>query len=110
MLGSMGTKGGIIFYHIRYGGYGTTLRCHAISGVTGCRQPKCWLTSVGLVTKPSCGWICCIGIPTCVISVFNITSYRNVLNYFLISHLIYHPQRENSWTHFQPIDNLHRLM
>jgi len=41
MLGSMGTKGGIIFYHIRYGGYGTTLRCHAISGVTGCRQPKC---------------------------------------------------------------------
>ncbi len=36
MLRSIGTKGGIILYHIKYGGYGTTLVCPAISGVTGC--------------------------------------------------------------------------
>jgi hypothetical protein len=53
MLGSMGTKGGTILYHIGYGGYGTTLGCLAISGVTSCYQPKCWLTNVGWVTKPN---------------------------------------------------------
>ncbi len=41
MLASMGTKVGTILYHIRYGGYGTTIGCLAISGVVGCRQPKC---------------------------------------------------------------------
>ncbi len=43
MLGSMGTKGGSVLYHI---GYGTTLGCLAISGVTSCSQPRFWLTSV----------------------------------------------------------------
>jgi hypothetical protein len=36
MLKSMGTKGGTILYHIRYGGYGTILGCPTISGVTRC--------------------------------------------------------------------------
>jgi hypothetical protein len=49
MLGSMGIKGGIVLYHI---GYGTTLSCLIINGVTSCYQPKCWPTSVGWVTKP----------------------------------------------------------
>jgi hypothetical protein len=40
MLGSMGIKGGIILYHIRYGGHGTTLVCPTISGVIGCSQPR----------------------------------------------------------------------
>jgi hypothetical protein len=41
MLGSMGTKGGTMLYHIKYGGYSTTLGCHVISGVTSCYQPRC---------------------------------------------------------------------
>jgi len=41
MLWSMGTKGGIVLYHIEYGGYGTTLGCLVISGVIGCYQPCC---------------------------------------------------------------------
>jgi hypothetical protein len=41
MSRSMGTKGGNILYHIRYGGYGTILSCLAISGVTCCCQPRC---------------------------------------------------------------------
>jgi len=41
MLGSMGTKGGTILYHIGYGGYGATLGCHVISGVTKYCQPMC---------------------------------------------------------------------
>jgi L,D-peptidoglycan transpeptidase YkuD (ErfK/YbiS/YcfS/YnhG family) len=41
MLGSMGTKGGTVFYHIGYDGYGTTLGCPTINGVTSCYQPKC---------------------------------------------------------------------
>ncbi len=36
MLGSMGTNGGTILYHIGYGEYGTTLGCLAINGVIGC--------------------------------------------------------------------------
>jgi L,D-peptidoglycan transpeptidase YkuD (ErfK/YbiS/YcfS/YnhG family) len=36
----MGTKGGTILYHIKYGGYGKALGCLAISGVTCC-QPRC---------------------------------------------------------------------
>jgi hypothetical protein len=37
----MGTKGGIVLYHIGYGGYGTTLSYHVINGVTSCCQPRC---------------------------------------------------------------------
>jgi hypothetical protein len=37
MLGSMGIKAGIILYHI---GYGITLGCLAINGVTCCCQPR----------------------------------------------------------------------
>jgi hypothetical protein len=50
MLGSVGTKDGII-YHI---GYGIILGCPTISGVTSCGQPTCCLTDVGLVTKLGC--------------------------------------------------------
>jgi len=35
MFGSMGTKGGIVLYHIGYGGYGITLGCFTISGGYG---------------------------------------------------------------------------
>jgi hypothetical protein len=48
----MGTKGGIVLYHIKYGGYGTTLGCPIISGVIDYYQPRCWLIGVGWVTKP----------------------------------------------------------
>ncbi len=44
MLWSMGTEGGIVLYHIGYGGYGgygTTLGCLVISGVISCYQPRC---------------------------------------------------------------------
>jgi hypothetical protein len=85
MLKSMGTKGGIILYHIGYGGYGITLGCLAISGVTCCCQPTCWLTGVGLITKPACGRTCYIGTPTCVIGVSGIASYREVLSSFFIN-------------------------
>jgi hypothetical protein len=83
MLGSMGTKGGIVLYHIRYGGYGITIGCCAICGVIGCCQPTCWLISVGLITKLGCGWICYTSTPTCVIGVFGITNY--ILSYSFIN-------------------------
>jgi hypothetical protein len=35
MLWSIGTKGGTVLYHIKYGGCGTTLDCFVISGVIG---------------------------------------------------------------------------
>jgi hypothetical protein len=44
MLRSMVTKNGSVLYHIKNG---TTLGCHAISGVTSCYYPRCWLTNVG---------------------------------------------------------------
>ncbi len=65
MLRSMGAKDGILLYHIRYGGYGITLGCLATNGIIVCFQPKCWLINFGLVTKHSCGWVCCIGTSTC---------------------------------------------
>jgi hypothetical protein len=34
MLRSMGTKGGIVLYHIGYDGYDIALGCFAINGVT----------------------------------------------------------------------------
>jgi hypothetical protein len=37
----MGTKGGIILYHIGYCGYGTIIGCPTINGVIGWCQPKC---------------------------------------------------------------------
>jgi hypothetical protein len=45
MLGSMGTKNGIVLYHI---GYNIVLGCPTISGVIGCNQPK------SLVENPPC--------------------------------------------------------
>jgi hypothetical protein len=85
MLGSMGTKDGVVLYHIWYSGSGITLSCPTISGVTSCYQRKCWLTGVGLVTKPGCGRICCTCTPTCVINVFNTIDYREVLSSSLIN-------------------------
>jgi hypothetical protein len=41
MLGSMGTKGGNVLYHIGYGGYDSSLGCPTINGVIGCYQPRC---------------------------------------------------------------------
>jgi hypothetical protein len=82
MLISMGTKGGIVLYHI---GHGITLSCLAISGVIGCCQPMCWLIGVGLITKLGCGWICYTCTPTCVIGVFGIASYREVISSFFIN-------------------------
>jgi hypothetical protein len=56
MLGSIGTKNGIILYHI---GYGRVLSCLTIISVTICNQPKCWLISIGLENNSvisSFGW------------------------------------------------------
>ncbi len=55
MLRSTGIKGGTTLYHI---GYGITLSCFAISGVTSCCQPWFWLIGVGWITKPNCDQIC----------------------------------------------------
>ncbi len=41
MLGSMGTKGGIVLNHIGYSGYGIALGCLTISGLTSCYKPMC---------------------------------------------------------------------
>jgi hypothetical protein len=85
MLGSMGTKGGTVLYHIGYGGYDTTIGCHVINGVTS-YQPKCWLIGVGLVAKPGCDWICGMGTPTCITNVLIVEGVKEVLNYSLINH------------------------
>jgi hypothetical protein len=61
MLGSMGTKGGTMLYHIEYGGYGTILGSPTISNVIG--QPKCWLIDVGEV----------------IVSTFYLGSWRHVV-------------------------------
>jgi hypothetical protein len=79
MLGFMGIKCGIVLYHI---GYGTTLDCPIISGVTGCCQPRCWLTSVGWVTKPNYDQICGMSTPTYTVSVLIVTSGREVQSFF----------------------------
>ncbi len=81
----MGKKGGIILYHIGYGGYGKTLGCFAINGVIGYCQPRCWLTSVGWVAKLSYDWICGTGKPTFVTNVLVMASVREVLNSSLIN-------------------------
>jgi hypothetical protein len=86
MLGSMGTKGGTVLYHIGYDGYGITLGCHAINGVTSCYQPRCSLTNVGWVTKPGCGQICCTCTPTGIIRMFVVADGRSFLNFSLINH------------------------
>jgi hypothetical protein len=44
----LGTKDGIVLYHIKYG---TFIGYPTINGVTSCGQPKCWLTNIILVTK-----------------------------------------------------------
>jgi hypothetical protein len=82
MLESMGIKGGITLYHVGYGGYGTTLSCPTISGVTSCCQPKCWLSGVGWVAKSNCDRIWDTGTPTCIVSVLNATSGKEVLSFF----------------------------
>ncbi len=87
MLGSMGTKGGTILYHIGYaGGYSITLGCLAISGVIGCYQPKCWLTNVGWITKLGCDRICGIGTPTRIAGVFVMVAGKEVLSSSFINH------------------------
>jgi hypothetical protein len=86
MLGSMGTKGGTVLYHIGYDGYGTTLGCLAINGVTSCYQPRCWLANVGWVTKPGCDQICCTCTPTSIINVLVAADDRKVLSFSLINH------------------------
>jgi hypothetical protein len=49
MFGSMGTKGGIVLYHIGYGGYGIALGCITISGVTSVANlvlmNQCWVSN-----------------------------------------------------------------
>jgi hypothetical protein len=83
MLGSMGTKGGSILYHI---GYGTTLGCPTMTGLIGCCQLKCWLFDVRLVTKPNCGQICCTSTPTCVVGGLNIIGYKEIMSSSFINH------------------------
>jgi hypothetical protein len=92
MLRFMGIKRGIVLYHI---GYGTTLGCPTISGVTGCCQPRCWLTGVGWVTEPKCDQICGMGTPPYTISVLVVIGGREVLSFFSLIALVYHPQRDN---------------
>ncbi len=107
MLGSIGTKDGTVLYHI---GYGIIIGCPIINDVTGCNQLKCWLTDVGLVTKPGCGQICCTSTPMChVIGVFGTRSYREVISSSLIN-LFNLSSRDNFWIHVQPVDNMHMLM
>jgi hypothetical protein len=107
MWESIGTKDGIVLYHI---GYGIVLGCPTISGVTSCRQLKCYLTDIGLVTKLGYIWVCCTSTPTwsLVCSVPQVVKKFGVFLSLISS--IYHPQKENSWTHVQPIDNMHKLM
>jgi hypothetical protein len=83
MLRSMGTKGGTILYHI---GYGITLVCLIISGVTYCYQLRWWLTNVGWVTKPNCDQICGTSTPSYIASVLIAVGGREVLNSFFINH------------------------
>jgi hypothetical protein len=82
MLTFIGTKDGIALYHIRYS---TIIGCFVINGVTSCSQPKCWLIGIGLVPKLSCGQICCIGTPTCVIGLLGTAWYKKVMNYYFIN-------------------------
>jgi hypothetical protein len=99
MLGSMGSKGGTTLFHIRYGGNGITLACLTISGVIGCYQPKCWLTSVGWITKLGCDQICGIGTP---IILLVCSSWQVVKKFWFFLSLItsiHHPQRDNYWIH-----------
>jgi hypothetical protein len=83
MLGSMGTKGGTILYHI---GYGITLVCLVINGVTDCYHLKWWLTNVGWIRKPNCDWICGTSTPSYIDGVFIAVGGREVLSSFLINH------------------------
>jgi len=76
----MGTKGGSILYHIGYGGYGTTLGCLIISGVTICCQPRCWPIGVGWITKLDYDRICGMGTPTCIANVLVMAGGKEVLN------------------------------
>jgi hypothetical protein len=86
MLGSMGTKGGIVLYHIIYGGYGTTLGCFVINAITSCYQPRYWLIGVGWVVKLGRDWICGTNTPTYIIGVFIGASGKEVMSFFLINY------------------------
>ncbi len=85
MLRSMGTKGGIVLYHIRYGGYGITLGCLVISVVTCCYQPRYWLTGARWVVKFGCDRICGMNTPTCIAGVFVVTGGKKVLSFSFIN-------------------------
>ncbi len=82
MLRSIGTKDGTILYHIKYN---IIFGRPTISGATGYDQPQCWLISIGLIAKLSCGQICCTSAPTCVVGVFSTTNRREVMNFSLIN-------------------------
>ncbi len=82
MLGSMGTKGGIVLYHIRCGGYGTTLGYLDIKVLTFCYEPRYWLIGVGWIIKLGCDWICGTSTPTCIIGVFILASGKEVMSFF----------------------------
>jgi hypothetical protein len=81
MLGSIGTKNDTM-YNI---GYGTIIGCPAISGVIGCGQLTCWLTSIGLVTKLGYIWVCCTCTSTWVANVLSTTSCKEDWSFFFIN-------------------------
>ncbi len=82
MLRSIGIKDGIVLYHV---GYGITLGCPTISGVTNYGQPICWLTDIGLVTTLDYIWVCCISTPTWVVGVLDTTSCKEVKGSYFIN-------------------------
>jgi len=110
MLGSMGTKGGSVLYHIGYGGYNTSLVCLNINGVTDCCQPRCWLISVGWVTKPNCDRIYGIITPTYIVGMLIITCGREVMSSSFINFFNLSSTKGYYWIHVQHVDNMHRLM
>jgi hypothetical protein len=107
MLRSMGTKGGIILYHI---GYGIALGCPTISGVTNCCQPRYWLIGVDLIAKPDCDQICGkVHQPILMVCLL----WQVVKKLWVLLSLIgsiYHPQNNNYWIHVQLVNNMHMLM
>jgi hypothetical protein len=109
MLGSMGIKDEIMLYCIGYGGYGITLNCNAISGVTGYYRPRCWLTNVGWVVKLGNDQICGTGTPTCVDGVLIAIGGREVMNSSPINcfNLL---STQGQFLNSCPINNMHKLL
>jgi len=82
MLRSIGTKDGIILYHIRYD---IVLSCFNIISVTSCGQPRCWLIGIGLVIKFGYIWVCCTSTPTFVTGVLGTIGCKEVMSYSFIN-------------------------